>query len=86
MAISHQIKPRFATRNEEIVAGIIEAAGAVPPLDPYVVIKRKAAELSTAMALLHGGDWRVEVDHEDCFVVVRRRSQPRPTGYSSSGT
>lgn len=74
LAIQHQIKPRFASRNEEIVAGIIEAAGAVPPLDPVIVIKRKAAEISTLMALLHGGAWWIHVDHEVGLVTVARHS------------
>ena len=73
MAISHRIQKRFATRNDEIVAGLREAAGAVAPLDPHMVVKRKAAEISTAMALIHGGDWRVQVDHETQFVLVIRR-------------
>lgn len=64
--------PRYATKNEEIVAGLRQAAGAAAPLDPKMTIKRKAAEISTAMALLHGGDWRVVVDHETPMVLVRR--------------
>lgn len=72
MAIRRQIRPRFATRNEEIVEGLRKAAGAVAPLDQNIVVKRKAAELSTAMALIHGGDWRVVVDHEIPMVLVRR--------------
>jgi hypothetical protein len=74
MAIEHQIRRKYATRNEEIVAGLIEATGAVPPLDPEIVIKRKAAEISTAMALLHGGDWHVEIDHHLGFVLISPRS------------
>ena len=77
MAIWHQIKPRYATRNEEIVAGLREAAGAGAPLDPIIVVKRKAAEISTAMALLHGGDWRVEIDHQAGFVLVAPRIPPQ---------
>lgn len=73
MAISHRIRQRYATRNEEIVANIIKSAGAVPPLDQKTVIKRKAAEISAAMALLHGGDWRVQIDHEVGLIVVARR-------------
>lgn len=73
MAIRHQIRPRFATRNEEIVAGLRDAAGAVAPLDQKIVVKRKAAEISAAMALLHGGDWRVQIDHDSGFVFVVRR-------------
>lgn len=65
--------PKYQTRNDEIVAGLRDAAGAVAPLDPYIVVKRKTAEVAVAMALIHGGDWRIEIDHEDGFVVVRRR-------------
>lgn len=70
MAISHRIQPRYATKNEEIVAGLRDLAGAAAPMDPMIVIKRKAAEISTAMALLHGGDWQVQVDHDEGFVLV----------------
>ena len=72
MAISHQVRQRYQSRNEEIVAGLRDAVGAVAPLDPKIVVKRKAAEISTAMALLHGGDWRVVVDHSVPMVLVRR--------------
>ena len=52
----------------------IEAvAGAAAPMDPMMVVKRKAAEISTAMALLHGGDWRVQIDHEVGLVAIVRR-------------
>lgn len=77
MAIRHQIRPRFASRNEEIVAGLRQAAGAAAPVDPMMSIKRKAAEIATAMALVHGGDWRVQIDHEEGFLVVARRGRPR---------
>lgn len=76
MAIKHQIKAKFETRNHEIVAGIIEAAGGVPPLDPHTVIKRKTAEIAVMMALLHGGDWCMQIDHQEGgHVLVRRRRQ-----------
>lgn len=72
MALHHRIRPKYPTRNAEIVAGLREAAGAAAPIDPHTLIKRKAAEVSTAMALIHGGDWRVVVDHETPMVLVRR--------------
>ncbi len=72
VAINHQIKAKYETRNHEIVAGLRDAAGAAAPLDPKMVIKRKAAEISIQMALLHGGDWRVVVDHQIPMVLVRR--------------
>lgn len=79
MAIRHQIKARYLSRNDEIVAGLRDAAHAVAPLDPKMVVKRKAAEISTAMALLHGGDWRVQIDHREGLVlIVRRRHRGTP--------
>jgi hypothetical protein len=65
--------PRYKSRNEEIVAELRKAAGAVATIDPEIVIKKKAAELAIAMALLHGGDWRVEIDHLAGFVLVAPR-------------
>ncbi len=64
-------KPRFATRNEEIVEELRQSAGAAAPLDPKTVVKRKAAEISTAMALIHGGDWRIVIDHQSPMVLIR---------------
>lgn len=73
MAIIHQIKAKYETRNHEIVAGLRDAAGAVAPLDPHTVVKRKAAEISVMMALLHGGDWGVLVDHASGLVAIAKR-------------
>lgn len=64
---------RFATRNEEIVANLRDAAGAGPPIDPHTKVKRLTAEVAVAMALIHGGDWRVQVDHDEGFIFVCRR-------------
>lgn len=65
-----KVTARYASRNEEIVAGLREAAGAGPPMNPRTLIKRKAAEISTAMALLHGGDWMVQIDHQEGLVLI----------------
>ena len=70
-----QYGPRYATRNDEIVAGIREAAGAAAPMDPKNVVKRKVAEVATAMALLHGGDWKVRIDHQEGLVMIARRGR-----------
>ena len=76
VAISRQYMKKYATRNEEIVAELRQIAGADPTAPPEIVIKRKAAEISTLMALIHGGDWRVEIDHRTGFVLIA----PRLTG------
>lgn len=76
MAIRHQLRQRFATRNDEIIAELREAAGAASPMDPRTVVKRKTAEIAVAMALLHGGDWRVHVDHGVGLVVIAKTPEP----------
>jgi len=77
--IADRIRPKFKTKNEEIVAGLFAAAGADAPAAPEIVIKRKAAEISTLMALMHGGDWRVQIDHEDGLIVIARRRRQKRT-------
>ena len=62
-----------AERNARIVAGIRAEAGAGAPRDPRMQVKKHVAELATLMALIHGGDWQVAIDHEKHFVLVRKR-------------
>lgn len=64
---------RYATRNEEIVAELREAAGAAPPIDPKMRAKRLIAEAATLLALSHGGDWRMQFQPEGGVVVIARR-------------
>lgn len=71
--IFDRVRQKYRTRNDEIVAGLAHSAKADPAATPEIVIKRKAAEISTLMALLHGGDWRVQIDHEDGLIVIARR-------------
>lgn len=73
MAIERQIKQRYATRNEEIVAQLRESAGAGPPIDPRMAAKRKIAEAAILLALAHGGDWRVQFEPENDLVSIARR-------------
>ncbi len=70
MAIIHRIKPRYASKNDEIVAGLRAAAGAGAPIDPHMRVKRLTAEVAIAMALIHGGDWKVQIDHDRRAVMV----------------
>lgn len=78
--VARRYRPKYKTKNEEIVAGLREAAGAGPPIDPEMKIKRLAAELSAAMALKHGGEFHLNVDHEKKYVLVA----PRPPWERSS--
>lgn len=73
LAIIHQIKPKFKTRNDQIIADLYKASGAESASDPEVIIKRKAAEIAIAMAVLHGGEYQVQIDHHSHFVLVMRR-------------
>jgi hypothetical protein len=78
LAIIHRIRPKYQSRNEEIVADLLYGTGGSTENELETVIKRKAAEISIAMAVLHGGDWRIQVDHEDGFVHITRRLQCSP--------
>lgn len=73
MAIIHQIRRKYKTKAEETVADLAASAGALASSDPKVVLKRKTAEAAYLMALMHGGDWRVQIDHEDGLIVIARR-------------
>lgn len=68
---------KHETRNHQIIAELRELAGAGAPSDPAIQIKRKVAEIATLAALLHGGDWRVQIDHEVGLFVVARRNRRR---------
>lgn len=77
MAIDHQIKPRYETRNDEIVANLRETAGARPPIDPEMRAKKLIAEAATLLALSRGGDWRMQFQPDRGLVVVARRLRSR---------
>lgn len=77
MAIIHQIRRKYETKAEETIADLAASAGALASSDPKAVLKRKTAEAAYLMALLHGGDWRVQIDHEDGLIVIARRRTPR---------
>lgn len=73
MAIIHQIRRKYDTKADEIVAELLYGPGVGTEQEMQTVIKRKAAEISIAMAILHGGEWRVQIDHEEPFVHITRR-------------
>lgn len=74
MAIERQIRPKFKTKNDAIVARLRAEAGADAPRDPKMMIKKRTAELAYLMALVHGGEWRVEGDQEIGYVLISRRT------------
>lgn len=79
MALEHWIrKPSYKSKNDEIVAKLRDAAGAGPPIDPHMRVKRLTAEVAVAMALIHGGDWKILIDHEAGLIAVRRRLPNNP--------
>lgn len=75
MAIIHQIRRKFASKAEETIADLLYGTGVSTAEEMETVIKRKAAEISIAMAILHGGEWRVQIDHDEQFVHITRRLQ-----------
>lgn len=77
MAIIHQIRRKYKTKQDEIVGDLIESSGAISALDTRAILKRKAAEVAYLMALMNGGDWRVKIDHDEGFVTISRRPHQR---------
>lgn len=62
-------QPCEVTRNEIAMAKLRGfAAGA--PVETYVKVKMLTAEIAALMALIHGGDWMMEIDHQRPFVMV----------------
>ena len=77
MAINHQIKPRYETRNHEIVANLREAAGAGPPRDSRMVVKKQIASDFGFLAICAGSEHLA--DHSDSLLLVFR------TGFCKNG-
>lgn len=75
MGLSHRLRPRHATRNDEIVADLQAVGTALATLDHRTVLQEKAEDIADLMALLHGGHWRVRIDHDEGVVMIARRGR-----------
>jgi len=60
------------TRSEETLERLLGLATDIWPMDPAKRIERDAASIATAMATIHGGEWRVQIDHLAGLVMVVR--------------
>lgn len=67
-----QYMPRDKTRGEDTLEKLRAIAAGVWPLDPAIRIERDAASIASAMAMIHGGEWRVQIDHLAGIVLVVR--------------
>lgn len=67
-----QYLPREKTRREETLERMLGMASSIWPMDPAKRIERDAASIATAMATIHGGEWRVQIDHLSGLVLVVR--------------
>lgn len=65
--------PSEKTRGEEALTKLRAIAMGVWSLDPAMRIERDAASIASAMTMIHGGDWRVEIDHQHLTVLIRPR-------------
>ncbi|TGQ95383.1 hypothetical protein EN851_07625 [Mesorhizobium sp. M8A.F.Ca.ET.208.01.1.1] len=64
-----QYMPRAKTRSEEILKRLLADKRSD---DRASEIERNAASIATAMASIHGGEWRVLIDHQAGYVTVIR--------------
>lgn len=37
-----------------------------------------AQSVASTMEKIHGGNWSVDIDHDDCFVLISRDFEPAP--------
>lgn len=67
-----QYLPREKTRRKETLEQLLGMASGTWPMDPARRIERDAASIASAMASIHGGEWRVQIDHLAGLVLVVR--------------
>lgn len=48
-------------------------------------VRDLAEQIARAMRRIHGGVWRVSVNHDTCFVVVSRDFSGAPAGRNPEG-
>lgn len=65
-----EYRPCEKTRNEITMANLRRMAGM--RLTPVQNIERYANAIAAEMMRVHGGNWRVEMDHQIGFVLVCR--------------
>lgn len=63
--------PLEKTRGEASLEKLRALAANAWSLDPANRIKRDAASIATAMKAIHGGEWRVQIDHQHQLVLIR---------------
>lgn len=68
-----QYAQREKTRSQETLDQLLGLATGIWPMDPAQRIERDAASIASAMATLHGGQWRVQIDHLAGLVAVVRQ-------------
>lgn len=50
----------------------LDRSSSEEPPNPFRQIERNAAALAASLMAIHGGRWSVDIDHDDCFVLVSR--------------
>lgn len=68
----------FRAREEKVekaLAGLRGLALDGLPIDPAMLVECRAASIANAMALLHGGDWKVRIDPQEGLVMIVRRGR-----------
>lgn len=66
-----QYMPLEKTRREETLGRLRDLASGIWLKDPAQRIERDAASIASAMRSIHGGEWRIEIDHQHQLVLIR---------------
>lgn len=75
MAIIHQYVRYKPVRNADTVAKMQELASDADKDGEHLLkrLEREAGAVAKTMQSIHGGDWRIRINHDTCFVVVSRK-------------
>jgi len=63
--------PREKTRNADTIKRLARSS-AMRPLDAASRVQRDAGSIAIAMQEIHGGRWRVQIDHLAGLVMIVR--------------
>jgi hypothetical protein len=55
------------------ILAVAVAPAAVASPSPEEIVNQKTTELAAAMSAMHGGQWRIHIDHDAGLVAVSRR-------------
>lgn len=75
MGIGHQYVRHKPVQNADTVANMRATAADIDGDGArlFKSLERQVHAVSETMQSIHGGDWRIRINHDTCFVMVSRK-------------